>query len=99
MVARGGLGLGAVLLQQREADGGVCGGDGANLDELATAVGDDARELGADVSMREPARPVLSCSRRARAEGDARWELEHTYLASVFPFQLPALRVRGGRGR
>ena len=47
--------LGAVLLQRREVGGGgVCGGDGADLDELAAAVGDDARELGADVGLREP---------------------------------------------
>ena len=50
------MGLRAVLLPRREVGGGgFCGGDGADLDKLATAVGDDAGELGADVGMREPA--------------------------------------------
>ena len=86
VVVGGGLGLGAMLLQRRKVAGGVCRGDGAYLGELATAVEDDARELGADVSLQKPARPVLSCSRRAGAEGDARGEGEHTYMSSVFPF-------------
>ena len=54
VVAGGGLGLGTMLLQRREVSGGVCGGDGADLDKLATAVSDDAQELGADVGLREP---------------------------------------------
>ena len=71
------MGLGAVLLQRREVGGGgFYGGDGADLDELAAAVGDDARELGAniggaDVGLREPtqSRPTAleACGVRTRA--------------------------------
>ena len=89
VVVGGGLGLGAVLLQRRKVDGGVCRGGGANLDELAAAVGEDARELGTNVSLRELARPVLSCSRRAGAEGDTRGEVSNTYLSSVFSLSAP----------
>ena len=54
----GRLGLGAVLFQRQEVGGGVCGGDGADLDGLATTVGDNAGEPsadvgGADVGLRE----------------------------------------------
>ena len=55
-----GMGLRAVLLRrQKKGGGGIYGGDGADLDELAAAVRDDARELGvdvggADVVLREP---------------------------------------------
>ena len=45
----GRLGLGAVLLQRQEVGGGVCGGDGADLDGLANTVGNNAGEPSADV--------------------------------------------------
>ena len=48
------MGLRAVLLLRREGGGGrVYGGEGGDMDELAATVG-DARELGADIGMREP---------------------------------------------
>ena len=40
--------LEAVLLQRQEI-GGVCGGDEADLDELAATTDNDAGELGVDV--------------------------------------------------